>query len=88
MYQLNGEEHVLAWLQQEPLFEAREAMLDWLPRLAADPSGVSVVQAVRPGVPAFVAEVPGTGAFVDYTVIEQYQTVLILGVSSPRLPRP
>lgn len=32
------------------------------------------------GVPAFAAMVPGTTAFVDYVVVEQYHTVLILGV--------
>jgi hypothetical protein len=29
------------------------------------------------GVPAYTAHVPGTRAFVDYSVVEQYHTVLI-----------
>lgn len=60
-------------------------MLVWLPELAADPAGVATATSFRPGVPAYVAEVPGTDAFVDYTVIEQYQTVLILKVTNLRL---
>ena len=30
--------------------------------------------------PAFTEIVPGTNAFVDYIVAEQYKTVMILGV--------
>lgn len=85
MYQLNGEGLVLAWLANEPSTEAREAMLEWLPKLAADPAGVAVATSFRPGVPAYVAEVPGTDAFVDYTVIDQYKTILILAVTTLRL---
>jgi hypothetical protein len=33
-------------------------------------------------VPAFTARVPGTRAFVDYTVIDQYRVVAILAVTN------
>ena len=59
----------------------REAMLAWLPRLAESPSGVATAALPRPGVPAFTASVPGTDAWVDYIVVDQYQTIMILGVS-------
>lgn len=83
MYQLNGEDHLLVWLQQEPDLHCREAMFDWLPHLAGDPQGVASAQRSGPGLPAYTAKVPGTDAFVDYTVIEQYKTVMILRVGSP-----
>jgi len=60
-----------------------EAMLAWLPQLADDPANSArAFQRDRPGVPAYTAMVPGTNAFVDYTVIEQYNTVMILGVTN------
>lgn len=59
------------------------AMLNWLPRLAANPhDSARAVRRDRPGVPAFTAMVPGTTAFVDYIVVDQYHTVMILGCSS------
>ena len=85
MYQLNGEDKVLAWMAGASI-EACEAMLDWLPRLAADPHGVATAVRKRAGVPAYTAAVPGTIAFVDYTVVEQYATVMILDVSDQPLP--
>lgn len=84
MYQLNGEDHVLAWLRGEPSSELREALLGWLPKLAEDPAGVAFATGRRPGVPAYVAVVPATQIFVDYTVIDQYRTVLILNVVTLR----
>lgn len=59
-------------------------MLEWLPTLAADPVGVSVVRKDRAGVPGYVAEVPGTSAFVDYIVVEQFRTILIHNVVDVR----
>lgn len=85
MYQLSGADVVLDWLAAEPSMEAREAMLAWLQELARDPGGVAMFRRDRPGVPAYVAEVPGTDAFVDYTVIDQYCTVVILDVVTLRL---
>ena len=58
-------------------------MLAWLPKLAADPEGVASARMPdRPGVPGFTAMVDGTNAFVDYTVVDQYRTVMILGVTN------
>ena len=59
-------------------------MLAWLPKLAAGPVDVAFAKLPR-RVPAYVASVPGTDAFVDYTVIEQYRTVVIFAVTSLRL---
>lgn len=82
MYQLNGESHILAWMKTRPSDEVA-AMFAWLPQLAADPeNSARAVRRNQPGVPAFTAMVPGTNAFVDYTVIEQFQTVMILGVTN------
>lgn len=82
MYQINGESHVLAWMQTRPSDEV-EAMFAWLPQLAENPEGTSRARQLdRRGVPAFTAMVPGTNAFVDYIVVEQFQTVLILGVTN------
>ena len=82
MYQINGEDHVLAWMRERASDEV-QAMFDWLPKLAADPEHVArAVKRNRPGVPAYTAMVPGTNAFVDYTVVEQYHTVMILGVTN------
>ena len=83
MYQLNGEDELLAWLATHP--DDLEAVLTWLPELARQPREVAAARRLRPGVPAYVARIPGTEAFVDYTVVEQYRTVLILGVSSPEV---
>jgi hypothetical protein len=84
-YQLNGErEHVLPWLSGASP-EDQKALLDWLPKLAADPAGVATAVLQRRGVPAYTAAVPGTDAFVDYVVVDQYKTVLIIGVETVRL---
>lgn len=84
MYQLSGEEHVVAWLESESSPEAWEAMLKWLPRLAEDPEEVALAVKTRPGVPAYIAAVPGSDAFVAYTVIEQYKVVMIFSVETVR----
>lgn len=81
MYQLNGEEELFAWLATNP--DDLEAVLAWLPELARQPHELAAARRLRPGVPAYVARIPGTEAFVDYTVVEEYRTVLILSVSSP-----
>jgi hypothetical protein len=82
VYQLNGEDHVLAWMRTRPSDEV-EAMLDWLPKLADNPEDMARAHKIAlPGVPAFTAMVPGTNAFVDYIVVEQYKTVMILGVTN------
>jgi hypothetical protein len=66
--------------------DAFQAMLDWLPELAADPMNVATAfRTDQPGVPAFTAMVPGTAAFVDYLVVEQYSTVVIVGCSDLRI---
>ena len=84
-YQLNGEvKHVLPWLT-EAAPEAQEAMLAWLPKLAESPETVASARLPRAGVPAYTAAVPGTEAFVDYVVVEQYKTVLIIGVETVRV---
>lgn len=80
MYQINGERYLMDWLAEEPKSEVRQLVLDWLPGLAADPAGVATATRARPGVPAYVARVPGTRTFVDYAVVEQYRTVLITGI--------
>ena len=80
MYQLNGEEHVLGWMRTHSSEEC-EAMLTFLPRLAADPLGVSTAIRRQPGVPACTVDVPNTNAFLDYMVVDQYMTVLILSAS-------
>jgi hypothetical protein len=50
----------------------RLALLDWLPYLAADPVGVGFVQRrAGAGVPLVVAEVPGPGCVVAYTVLNK-----------------
>lgn len=82
VYQINGENHLLEWMMSRSSDEV-EAMLAWLPRLAADPEeSARAVRHDQPGVPAFTAMVPGTNAFVDYVVVKQYQTVMILGVTN------
>jgi hypothetical protein len=82
VYQLNGENHILEWMRTRPGDEI-EAMFAWLPRLASDPEdSARAIRRNRPGVPAYTAMVPGTNAFVDYTVVEQYKTVMILGVTN------
>ena len=60
-------------------------MLSWLPILAGSPEGVASARLRREGVPAYTAAVPGTDAFVDYVVVAQYRTVLILAVDNVRL---
>lgn len=62
-----------------------ELMLEWLERLALDPRQVATATLNRRGVPAFTAAVPGTDAFVDYIVVEQYHTVMILRVTNQPL---
>lgn len=84
-YQINGEKHLRTWLEAEDEPECRLAMLRWLPLLAEDPVGVSTARRERPGVPVYVAAVPDTYAFVDYSVVEQYNTVLILHVGNASL---
>lgn len=87
-YQLNGEAHVLTWLGKNHSPDEQEAMLAWLPRLAAAPESEYDARLPRLGVPAYTARVPGTDAYVDYVVVEQYKTVLILGVEDVRLGPP
>lgn len=84
-YQINGEKHLRMWLSGEDDPSCRLAMREWLPLLAEDPVGVSTARRERPGVPVYVAAVPGTYAFVDYSVVEQYNTVLILHVGNASL---
>lgn len=84
MYQISGEGCILEWMSTaSPTDQA--AMLDWLPALANDPAGVAAAMPSRPGVPAYVARVPGTHTFVDYAVVEQYKTVLLTGVMTSPL---
>lgn len=78
MYHIAGDVHIRAWMAAQPSREDQDAFLDWLPTLATDPEGVCLIRKKRPGVPAYVAEVPGTEVFVDYTVVEQYKTVAII----------
>jgi hypothetical protein len=85
VYQINGEDKVLAWLQKEPDPNCRQAMLDWLVHLASDPEGVASARRGGAGLPAYTASVHGCDAFVDYTVVDQYHTVMILRVDSLRL---
>lgn len=84
-YQINGEEEILAWARDRPP-EEFEAMLAWLPHLVVDPhqSARAVRNGAR-GVAAYTAMVPGTTAFVDYLVVEQYRTVLIKAVTNVEL---
>ncbi len=84
-YQINGEDHVLRWLGEGEPVEQQEAMLAWLPQLSIAPERVANARLRRAGVPAYTARVPGTDAFVDYVVVEQFKTVLILGVETVRL---
>lgn len=84
-YQINGSGKIRDWLTEERDPECRQAMLDWLPRLAADPAGVATAERPREGIPVFVAAVPHTYAFVDYSVVEQFKTVLILRVVNTTL---
>jgi len=64
-------------------------MLDWIPTLAVRPDEVATaLRLPRRGVPAYVAQVPGTDGFVSYTVNEQYMVVLILDATSHRLDEP
>jgi hypothetical protein len=79
MYQLNGEQHLHNWFAGQTDAAARMAMLEWLPKLCADPWEASTMHR-GPSPSVFVAAVPGTNAFVDYLVSDQYKTVLILAV--------
>jgi hypothetical protein len=56
-------------------------MLAFLPLLAEDPLGVSTAVRMQPGVPACTVDVPGTNAFLDYLIVDQYMTVAILRVT-------
>jgi hypothetical protein len=85
VYQVNGEDKVLAWMMTAPI-DACQAMLDWLPQLAESPHAVATAVRQRRGVPAYTAAVPGTTAFVDYTVVDQYETVMIIDVVDQPLP--
>jgi hypothetical protein len=85
-YQLNGESHVAGWLASTDDIDARLAMLDWLPTLAKEPrESCTAMRDRSPGLPLFTAAVPGTSAFVDYVVIDQFRTVVILAVVDVRL---
>lgn len=83
-YQIEGEDHILNWLAGEPSPDARKAMFDWVPLLSINPIGAATAQRLDRRLPIYVAQVPGTDAFVDYTVVEQYRTVRILGAASHR----
>lgn len=85
MYRLAGEDAVFAWLSGQSSPEVREAFLAWLPDLAAAPRDVATFERRRKGVPALVAEVPATGTFVTYVIIEEHRIVLILDVVTPLL---
>lgn len=84
-YQINGEEHVFNWLGEGEPPEQQEAMLAWLPQLSIAPEKVADARLRRSNLIAYTARVPGTDAFVDYVVVEQFKTVLILGVETVRL---
>lgn len=81
-YQVSGERLIFEWMAAEPDLDVHQALLAWLPELAADPVGVSASRSPRPGVPAYAARVPGTHTFVDYAVVEQFHTVLIVAITS------
>lgn len=78
MHQLNGEKHVVAWLEAQDDGNARAAMLSFLERLGSDPVECATAFRQRPGIPVCVAAVPGTSVLLDYTIVEQYMTVMIL----------
>lgn len=83
MYQISGSDKIEDWLSRHENAEHRQQFLDWLPQLAEDPVGVSMARRKRPGVPVFVAEVPGLPCWVTYSVIEQYRAVHILRIDEP-----
>lgn len=80
MYQINGEDVILEWLGQHSTAE-QEAMLAWLPKLAADPRSVAGAERKGPRDLLYTATVPDTSAFVDYLVADQFQCVLIKRVT-------
>ena len=58
-------------------------MYDWLAAAGNDPRGAATYCREREGgVPLYIAMVPGTTAFVDYTVIEGYDLITVLEVSN------
>lgn len=86
MYQISGTDKIEVWLARHKEPADRLALLDWLPRLAADPDGVAMARRARPGVPVFTAEVPGLACWVTYSVIDQFQAVHILRIDEPPAP--
>lgn len=60
-------------------------MLEWLPRLAASPEEAASAHRHDTAMIGYTAQVPGTYAFVDYTIAEQFRTVLIIRVTDVRI---
>lgn len=73
---------LVRWLQkQSDRSSAQVALLEFVDRLLEDPEGMSRAERRDvPGVPSYVAPIPGTNAFVAYSIIEQFHVVRILDV--------
>ena len=78
-YQLSNVHLLVNWLEKQRNIESsRTFLITFVQQLLEDPKEMSHAERRdSPGVPSYVAAIPGTSAFVAYSVIEQYHAVRI-----------
>lgn len=78
-YQLSNAHLLVTWLErQRDIESSRTALIAFVDQLMEDPEGLSHAERREtPGVPSYVAAIPGTDAFVAYSIIEQFHAVRI-----------
>lgn len=81
-FQISNGILLVMWLHKQlDRSSAQVALVDFVDRLLEDPEGMSRAERRSvPGVPSYVAPIPGTDSFVAYSVIEQFHVVGILDV--------
>jgi len=72
-WQLEGEDHVLAWLNTSPDPHAADLVLAWIGRLVADPPAVEGNALPGSRVGKAVANVPGTDVWITWLTVHQYR---------------
>jgi len=75
----DGEKHIFNWLSGERDPAQRDALLDFLPLLAADPDDPSFSTQPVPALayPVFLTKVPGTSIAVVYLRNDLFRTLKV-----------
>lgn len=85
-WQVSGTSKVHDWLARTPDPAQRTAMLTWLKVLVEKREHCAISTRPGPGIPTYLAQVPGTDAFVVFSVVDQYHAVVIAEIIDAPAP--